>query len=307
MKEQILTNVNELLVELADHHCIQILCNEKQNLELLNLLTPCKETLRIGYCINHDPGYERMRVKEYLHFFKQLYGSNVSVKEAMRQMKLEDVGHKKIQKLSMSQLQKMLLARAIIQDSDYCFLQTPLAYLCDEDKKTVLNWLESHQASGKRFLISSYSLRDAYFIDSELYSMEENRFRRLPAQEEESIKEQNPLPMIIKIQGKWEDRTFLFDPNEIDYIESEGGISQLSIKGRHYQSALSLEELEKTLKRFGFFRCHRSYIVNLQRIREIEKWTRNSYSLKLSDGQNTCIPLSKGRIEELRSIFQLEF
>ncbi|MDR0435024.1 MAG: LytTR family transcriptional regulator DNA-binding domain-containing protein [Gracilibacteraceae bacterium] len=37
------------------------------------------------------------------------------------------------------------------------------------------------------------------------------------------------------------------------------------------------------MKPYGFFRCHRSYIVNLQKVREIITWTRNSYGLILDD------------------------
>nr|WP_285848822.1 LytTR family DNA-binding domain-containing protein [Solibacillus isronensis] len=42
-----------------------------------------------------------------------------------------------------------------------------------------------------------------------------------------------------------------------------------------------MSELEKRLHHFRFFRCHRSYIVNLHKAREILTWTCNSYSLSL--------------------------
>ena len=47
---------------------------------------------------------------------------------------------------------------------------------------------------------------------------------------------------------------------------------------------------------FGFFRCHRSYIVNLQKVREVITWTRNSYSLILENKEKTSIPLSKAKM-----------
>ena len=52
---------------------------------------------------------------------------------------------------------------------------------------------------------------------------------------------------------------------------------------KDFVCALTLSELEVRLTGFGFFRCHRSYLVNLQRVREVITWTRNSFSLILDD------------------------
>ena len=53
--------------------------------------------------------------------------------------------------------------------------------------------------------------------------------------------------------------------------------------------------------RDGFFRCHRSYIVNVQRVAKVERFTRNSFNLTLSDAAHSFIPLAKGRAEEMRA------
>ena len=36
-------------------------------------------------------------------------------------------------------------------------------------------------------------------------------------------------------------------------------------------------------RRYGFFRCHRSYLVNMQKVQEVVRWTRNSYALRLEN------------------------
>ena len=97
----------------------------------------------------------------------------------------------------------------------------------------------------------------------------------------------------------------LFDPIEIDYIESEAGISNLNIRGEKFPCTMTLTELENNLECFGFFRCHRSYIVNLQKVREVITWTRNSYSLTLDDKRKSSIPLSKGKLAELKEILKI--
>ena len=71
-----------------------------------------------------------------------------------------------------------------------------------------------------------------------------------------------------------------------------------------YVGAFRMGDLEERLGKFGFFRCHRSYIVNMQKVRELVKWTRNSYSLKLESYPKTDIPLSKAKISELKSMYE---
>ena len=80
----------------------------------------------------------------------------------------------------------------------------------------------------------------------------------------------------------------------------------LHIKGEGFPTTFTLNELEERLQHFGFFRCHRSYIVNLQKVREVITWTRNSYSLILDDEKKSNIPLSKTKMAELKGMLGLK-
>ncbi|MCM3773826.1 LytTR family transcriptional regulator DNA-binding domain-containing protein [Priestia megaterium] len=118
-------------------------------------------------------------------------------------------------------------------------------------------------------------------------------------------KEKSPLSMQVrfeKIPAKVNEKIILFDPTEISFIESNEGVSNLHVNGEVFPCSYTLNELFKRLQIFGFFRCHRSYIVNLQRVREVITWTRNSYSLILDDSKKSSIPLSKGNLSELKEI-----
>ncbi|MGG3988614.1 LytTR family transcriptional regulator DNA-binding domain-containing protein [Bacillus smithii] len=108
--------------------------------------------------------------------------------------------------------------------------------------------------------------------------------------------------LVERIPAKVNDKIILFDPTEIIYVESVEGVTHLHVKDEVFPCSFTLNELDKRLGPFGFFRCHRSYIVNLQKVREVITWTRNSYSLILDDGKQSAIPLSKGKMSELRSI-----
>ena len=86
---------------------------------------------------------------------------------------------------------------------------------------------------------------------------------------------------VCKVQAKSGTSTLLFDPREIDFIESVNRQNYVSVRGELYQTPSTLDELERELARFGFFRCHRSYIVNVQCIAKVERFTRNSFNLTL--------------------------
>ena len=63
-----------------------------------------------------------------------------------------------------------------------------------------------------------------------------------------------------------------------------------------------MSELETRLARSGFFRAHRSYLVNLQHVKEVIPYTRNAYTLILDDADGTEIPLSKAAAADLREL-----
>ena len=118
-----------------------------------------------------------------------------------------------------------------------------------------------------------------------------------------SKQEQSGPYMAEKIPARMGDKILLFDPDEIDYIESMQGKNYLHVRQARFQCSMTMDELCSKLKKFGFFRSHRSYIVNMQRVSEVMKWTKNSYSLRMKGGEEENIPLSKGRIEELKEYY----
>jgi ABC-2 type transport system ATP-binding protein len=92
------------------------------------------------------------------------------------------------------------------------------------------------------------------------------------------------------------------NPSDILYALVRDGKTWLQTTAECLPTQFTLTELETRLGRRGFFRAHRSYLVNLQRVKEVIPYTRNSYSLILDDAANTEIPLSKSSAAELREL-----
>lgn len=110
---------------------------------------------------------------------------------------------------------------------------------------------------------------------------------------------------IIKIPLWKNDRIFLCDPLEISYISSEeGGVKITTISGESYKSKDTLSYFESILDTKRFFRCHKSFIVNIVKIIEVIPWFNNTYILKLQ-GSNEEIPVGRNYIKMFKRMFNL--
>lgn len=71
--------------------------------------------------------------------------------------------------------------------------------------------------------------------------------------------------------------------------------------GSSYTTSITLKELEGRLAPSGFLRIHKSFIVNLEKVREILPWFNNTYMLALGAGQEK-IPVSRHYIKEFNQV-----
>ena len=67
----------------------------------------------------------------------------------------------------------------------------------------------------------------------------------------------------------------------------------------------TLEELLDSLDPNLFWRAHRSYLVNINRIKEVVPWFKSSYQLRMDDKKQTEIPVSRAQTKRLRELFGL--
>lgn len=104
------------------------------------------------------------------------------------------------------------------------------------------------------------------------------------------------------IPAKQEGKVDLVDPTDILYVMAQDDRAFLQTAEDLLPTQFTLAELEKRLSRSGFFRAHRSYLVNLQHVKEVIPFTRNSFSLRINNAEGTLIPLSRSAAAELREI-----
>lgn len=113
-----------------------------------------------------------------------------------------------------------------------------------------------------------------------------------------------PAPKVTRIAVEEEERILLLDPETILFAAREERVTLLKADGRTYRSSLSLQELEEKLADLPFFRPHRAYLVNLNRIAEILPWFNGAYELVMADKERSRIPVSRQAARRLRELLQ---
>ncbi|OIQ60031.1 sensory transduction protein LytR [Moorella thermoacetica] len=106
----------------------------------------------------------------------------------------------------------------------------------------------------------------------------------------------NRLP--VEKEGK----TILLDQDDLIYACTQGDNVYLKTSTGQYLTRFTLKELESRLDPRIFFRCHRCYIVNLNRVRELVPFFNGTYTLIMADKQQSEVPVSRNQARKLKRL-----
>lgn len=262
----------------------------------------------LGAAFREEGVYTRLTVREYLTFFQKLYSLPAErVDEVIRLAGLLDRQDQALKKFTENLVSRLRTARALLHHPPVLLFDEPTFGLDLETTEIVRKMILKAASEGAAVLLATSSYEEAASIAHRTGILNRGRLEAWEKAEEINQPAVSASPpgnhiKFEKIPARLNDRIILFNPLELIYIESREGQSVLHTVNESFPCPLTLSELEERLKPLGFFRSHRSYIVNLQRVREVIPWTRNSYSLVLDDTQKTAIPLSKNSIKELEGL-----
>jgi two-component system response regulator LytT len=101
-------------------------------------------------------------------------------------------------------------------------------------------------------------------------------------------------------------RLLLIDQKDICYASIDDGVISVATQTIEGQSKCrTLEELFDLLDPAVFWRAHRSYLVNINHIREVVPWFKSTYQLRMADKKQMEIPVSRAQTRRLRELFNL--
>ncbi|CAM3808381.1 LytTR family transcriptional regulator DNA-binding domain-containing protein [Alkalicoccus chagannorensis] len=261
----------------------------------------------LGLLLLEEGHYPRLRVHDHLTFYQQIYGGSLPIQTAVDLLQLREYKKERMDRLSYSVQRRVNAARLLFQEASVYVVEEIEQNIDIDSKKILRQLLRRLTDQGSAVLLLTGNMESAVSAADVVYRLTPDGMKQ--ANVEVEGEEDDPPGAgnvrFSKIPAKLEEKIVLFDPPEIDYIESRDGRTCLHLEGDMYPCAYTLKELEEKLATFGFFRCHRSYLVNLQKVREVMTWTKNSYSLQLANEQKSEVPLSKQKMEELKQIFDL--
>ena len=107
--------------------------------------------------------------------------------------------------------------------------------------------------------------------------------------------------LVIKSGG----RVFFLDTEDIDWIEAEGNYVSVHTGKKAHLLRETISSLEAQLDPKKFLRIHRSSIVRIDRIKELQPWFHGEYRVILQDG--TQLTLSRNYRENLQEALGRKF
>jgi two-component system LytT family response regulator len=119
--------------------------------------------------------------------------------------------------------------------------------------------------------------------------------RRLLALVKDLRKDQPKTDRLVVKSGG---RLFFLRMDEIDWIEAAGNYVRLHVGTTSHLLRETMNAIENRLDPEKFFRIHRSRIVNMERIQEMQPWLNGEYAVVLRTG--TRLTLSRGYREKLQ-------
>jgi len=148
-------------------------------------------------------------------------------------------------------------------------------------------------------------------VEKERLALSIERARRSVAEKAKSGQPEpapaaNGAPHRTKLLIRNANRNLIVDASEVVYATIEDGLITVVAGGMEGQSNYrTIEELQSNLDPETFWRVHRSYLVNINRIKEVIPWFKSSYMLRMDDKKQTEIPVSRVQTKRLRMLLKL--
>ena len=194
-------------------------------------------------------------------------------------------------------LPQVVFATAYNQYAVRAFEVNAVDYLLKPfDRKRVLQTIEKAQSrltQGERADGSSSA-----DTESKLDAL----LRLMGEQTQAPVARANTGKVIVRAQS----RLLLVDQKEICFATiDEGTITVVTPTVEGHANCRTIEELQEQLDPEAFWRVHRSFLVNIQHIREVVPWFKSSYQLRMDDPKKTEIPVSRAQTKRLKELFNL--
>lgn len=296
-------------VEVEKHHTTAIYSDVDLQMTLIEYIQREKSI----HVYDFEEGlYARLTVQDNLQFFRKWFQCSLPISELLVMFDLQKCADKRVEDCSPSEMKRVYYAKYYLSNASWNVFYDPISSVNVQTINIFIRLIERLLTEGRSVLILVASAEHALLLTDIAYRLGTDGLHLLETEDDELDNKEASSAMtspvvekLFKIPAKIDDKVILFDPTEIDYIESQSGKSYIYINKDAFALDLTLTEIEEKLELYGFYRCHRSYIVNLQKVREIITWSKNTYSLRINNKVQSTIPLSRTKLHVIQEIFKL--
>lgn len=113
-------------------------------------------------------------------------------------------------------------------------------------------------------------------------------------------KQESPRRIAINIGTK----TIFEDVENIVYIETYNRGCMVYTTSNTYSDSRTIGEYEKKLENGHFFRIHKSYLINIDKVSEVFPWGNNSFNLRMHGYEKNMLPVSRDKMKTLRHLLE---
>lgn len=117
-----------------------------------------------------------------------------------------------------------------------------------------------------------------------------------PRDEDSSFTHLDIIP--VENQGK----TVLLKHSDIIFVNAQNDYCTFKTFDKQFLSRFTLKDLETRLNKNLFFRCHRSYLVNIKRVLEVTPLYNGTLLLTVEDKEKNEVPVSRSQAKQIRNL-----
>lgn len=100
------------------------------------------------------------------------------------------------------------------------------------------------------------------------------------------------------------ERMYVLSPNDVCFFKAEQGTTMAVDADKAWPIKESLEQLESKLDNQQFVRIHRSYMINIECIKEMQRWFNGKLMLIMSDNKKSELSTSRAGAERIKNLLK---
>ena len=258
-------------------------------------LTKIVRTSDSNVFTNDIPIYKRITFRDHIKYLKKWYNSDLKVSDLIQQFKITNPDEK-LSKKNKNEVQKLNYIHALLTDEEHIVFIDPFLHTINDNIHLFHKMKRQLLDQNKSLLVVTSRLEDAFVLQADVMKINDEGLKVVETTENTDDKES----LNTKVKVKANDKTIFVDISEIEFLESQDGKVYINLDGEKFMMETTLQNAEDELSGHGFYRCHRSYIVNLHKVKEIITWSKNAYSVIIDNNEKSKIPLSRAKYNEIQ-------